>query len=282
MKNVLIVDSENLKSKKKIFAAQGKEKIHVLVDFDRTLTKAYVNGKYVPSITSQLRDRHYISEDYSEKAIALANYYHPIEMNLSIPFEERKKKMFEWWSKHFKLLIESGLNKQHLKKIVDGSGIEFRKGALEFIDLLKDNKIPIVIFSSSGVGDTIPLLLEKEHRLYKNVHILTNRYKWDKNGNAIGIINRPLTALNKDETSVKGHPKIYNEIKNRKNVLLLGDSIGDLGMIIGFDYNNIIKIGFLNDKVEESMQEYKKNFDIIITNDSDMNYVDLLMKEIIK
>jgi len=52
-------------------------------------------------------------------------------------------------------------------------------------------------------------------------------------------------------------------------------------MIEGFNYNNLIKIGFLNENTEENLEIYKNNFDIIILNDSDTGYINKLIKEII-
>ena len=71
---------------------------------------------------------------------------------------------------------------------------------------------------------------------------------------------------------VKDYP-VFGKIKHRRNVLLLGDSVDDIKMIEGFEYDEIIKIGFLNEKVEENRDEYLKNFDIVIANDSDMSHV---------
>jgi len=43
----------------------------------------------------------------------------------------------------------------------------------------------------------------------------------------------------------------FQELRTRPNVLLLGDSLGDLTMADGVqDMENILKIGFLNDKVD--------------------------------
>ena len=75
---------------------------------------------------------------------------------------------------------------------------------------------------------------------------------------------------------------IFKKIKDRKNVLLLGDSLGDIGMITGFDYDNLIKIGFLNENVKENVEYYKRNYDAIILNDSSMDFINKLLKKIIE
>lgn len=280
MENIIIPDKDYFEDIKQKILSEGAENFHVVADFDRTLTKAFVNGKPMPAIISVLRNENYLSEEYSEKAKALANHYHPIEEDSKMPISEKKKYMEEWWGKHFELIIQSGLHKKHLQRVINEGNVEFREGAEELLDLLYEKNIPLVILSSSGIGDLIPMYLEKHGKLYNNTHIIANLYKWDEKGNAIGMHNSIIHVFNKDETSVKNHPEIYKEIKNRKNVLLLGDSLGDLGMVKGFDYDNLLKVGFLNEKIDENIEEYKKNFDVIITNDSSMDYVNQLVKQI--
>jgi 5'-nucleotidase len=280
--DIIIPDKKKLNNLKKEFHKEGVNKIHVLTDFDRTLTKAYVNGVKVPAIISRLRDGGYISKDYSEKAGALANYYHPIELDQKISLEEKKKKMYEWWTKHFDLLIKSGLNKKHIETIVNEGVVKFREGAKDFLEILNKKNIPLVIISSSGLGyESVEMFLEKNNCMYDNIHIISNSFKWDKDGNAIKVNEPIIHVFNKDEQSIKNY-LVYNLIKDRKNIILLGDSLGDLGMITGSDYNHLIKVGFLNENVEENLELYGKNFDIVLTNDSDMNYLNKFMKEIVK
>ncbi len=273
MKNIIISNPKKFEKLKNQILKDGTKKFHVLTDFDRTLTKCFVNGKMIPSIISVLRDENYLSPEYSEKAKALANYYRPIEFDNKISIKQKKKAMQEWWTKHFDLLIKSGLNKKNLERVINEGKVEFREGAEEFLDLLDEKNIPLIIFSSSGIGDLIPMYLEKHKRLYKNIHIITNLYEWDKNGKAIGVPKHVIHSFNKDETIVKDYPKVYKEIKNKKNVLLLGDSLGDLGMITGFKCKNLMKFGFLNENIEKDLEIYKKKFDVVITWDSDMNFI---------
>lgn len=282
IENVIISNPEKLEKLKKKFFEDGAGKLHILADFDRTLTTAFVDGESVPSLISILRDGSYLTPDYAQKAHELYNKYHPIEINPKIPPKEKKKAMHEWWTTHFDLLIKSGLNKKDLESVVESRKIRFREGFKEFVDFLHKQDTPLIIMSSSGLGgDVISMNLEKEKRLYDNIHIISNSYEWDENGNAAGVKEPVIHVMNKDETAIRDFP-VFGVIKDRKNVLLLGDNLGDIGMIKGFDYDNLIKIGFLNEKVEENLEEYKRNYDVIILNDSSMDYVNGLLREIIK
>lgn len=279
--NIVIPRQTELEELKKIFKKEGSSGIHVLADFDGTLTKYKVGGKEIPSVISLLRTENYMSPEYSSKATELQKKYYPIEIDPNISLQEKKSAMYEWWTKHFELLIESGLNKSHLEKIVESGRIEFRQGALAFIDLLHERDIPLIIISSSGVGNVLPMLLEKENRMYDNISIITNLYEWDNMGRALKVKEPIITVMNKDERVLSEIPKIYEKVKERKKVLILGDSLGDLGMINGFDYNALIKIGFLNKKVKERINKYEQEFDVVIKNDGDFNYVNNIMREVL-
>jgi HAD superfamily hydrolase (TIGR01544 family) len=143
------------------------------------LTKAFVNEKKIPSVISILRNYDYLNEDYSKKANELFSKYHPIEIDSNISEEEKKEIMKKWWTEHFALLIKSGLNKSHLERIVNEEKIHFRESVSDFLDFLNKEDIPLIIISSSGVGDIIPILLKKQNRLYSNISLVTNLYKWN-------------------------------------------------------------------------------------------------------
>ena len=55
-----------------------------------------------------------------------------------------------------------------------------------------------------------------------------------------------MTAPLHDQTGgIDGPVTDYASVKQRTNVLLLGDHIGDLGMSDGLNYENRISVGFL-------------------------------------
>ena len=106
------------------------------------------------------------------------------------------------------------------------------------------------------------------------------KFEWDENDVAIKSREPVIHCMNKNETVLSDLPEIYKNVEDRKNVILLGDGIGDLGMITGFEYDNLIKVGFLNPGEEDNLEIYEKNFDMIITKDSDIRPVNKLMREL--
>ncbi|MBL7150752.1 hypothetical protein ISS86_02370 [Candidatus Microgenomates bacterium] len=281
MKNIIIPNPKKLEKLKKTIAKNGSEKLHILSDFDRTLTTAFVDKKAVPSLISILRDYNYLTPEYSKKTQALYKKYRPIETNPKIPNTKKKKAMHQWWTTHFNLLIKTGLYKKDVENVIKSGKVKLRPGALKLIDFLKSQNIPLVIMSSSGLGfEAISWYLKNKKRLYDNIYIISNIFEWNKKGKLVGVKKPIIHSMNKDETSVKKLP-VYKVIKNRKNALLLGDSLQDVGMIKGFDYDNLIKIGFLNENIKENLPHYKKAYDVVLTNDTSMNFINNLLKQLL-
>ena len=282
MENIVISNEKRFKEVERKFQEGGLNKIHILADFDKTLTRAFVDDKEIPSIISILRDGSYLTPDYARKAHDLYDKYHPLENDPTIPKEEKKRLMAEWWITHFELLIKSGLNKKDIDRVIKSDKIKFRDGFLEFMDFLRDNNIPLIIMSSAGLGqESISQRLEQERKFHNNVYIISNSFEWNENGKAIAVRQPIVHCANKDETLVQDFPDAFRAVKNRKNVVLLGDSLDDIEMIEGFNYDNLIKIGFLNNKngVESA---YRSVYDILVLNDSSLDFVNHFLKRIPK
>jgi len=282
MTNIIIPNQKFVDEIKKLMSQQKKEKIQVIADFDRTLTKAFYKNEKAPSIIAYLRNGKYLAEGYSEKAHELFDKYHPIEINPDYPLEKKKKKMMEWWEAHFDLLIKSGLNKKTIKKsvkdMIKENALEFREGVLDFLKFLKENNIPLIIMSSS-IGNMIKEFLRQKKVYYNNIHVISNILEFDDDGNATGI-KKIIHVFNKHEMELTVLPN-YKLLLNRTNVILLGDSLGDIGMIEGFPYKNLIKIGFLNYNLKESKDDFEKAYDVVILNDGSFEWVNGLLKEAI-
>jgi hypothetical protein len=105
------------------------------------------------------------------------------------------------------------------------------------------------------------------------------RSNWDKNGRAVSVKQPIIYTMNKEAVVIKDFPGIFKEIKDRKNVILIGRQLDDIDMAAGFDYDNLVKIGFLNEGIKENLESYKKAFDVLILDDGPMHYINKLLKE---
>ncbi len=280
MVKVIIPHPEKFLAIKEKFKIGGLDQVHVLSDFDRTLTRSYVNGRRVSALITVLRNEGYLTPEYSAQADALTAKYSPIESDLTISREERKKAMESWWREHYKLLIDSGLTRQEIEKASIDSGVLLRIEAPEFLEFLNVHNIPLVFLSASGLGqESIKIFLARSNHLFKNIHVICNDFVFDKSGRVISVKEPIVHILNKDETLIKDFP-CYEEVKTRRNVIVVGDSVDDVDMVVGFDYDNLVKFGFLNEREEESLEKYKEVFDVIITGDGPFTEINEFLKSI--
>ena len=113
--------------------------------------------------------------------------------------------------------------------------------------------------------------------MYSNIKIISNEFIWDKNGKVIGVKEPIIHSLNKKYSAVKNLPP-FNQLKNRKNIILLGDGISDAEMTDGLDYENIIKIGFFNKGGEDELINFQNNYDMVILNDGSVDPIKALLK----
>lgn len=279
MKNIHIPNEQELKKKLAKIKSDGFNKLHVISDWDSTLTKEYVDGVRVGSSFAKIRNGKYISEDYVEKAHAFHKEYYPIEIDPNISMSVKCEKMLEWWKKHLDLLVSSGMNKDVIIDIIKNKKTHPRQGFFEFLDILNKHDVPLLIFSA-GLGDFIKEFLISENKLTNNIHIISNLFKFDNEGKVLGYENTIIHTFNKNEVQIENFP-YHDKIHERSNVILLGDSIGDLGMVAGVKHDCVIKIGLLNDNVDELLDSYEKIFDMIILNDVSLDSVNDLLNNMI-
>lgn len=278
MEDIIIPDKDELERKIALLKKDGASQLHVVSDFDKTLTKAFVLGHKVHSSYATLRNSPDVTEELKELEDSLYKKYNPIEISPNVPLETKKEKMTEWWDTYFNMLINLKLEEKVFENLKKEDNIEAREGCFEFLDTLHKNNIPLLVFSA-GIGNIIKGFFGSKGILYENTHVVSNFVVF-RNGVAESYTKPLIHVFSKNEVSIKKTP-YHNEIEHRRNVILIGDSLGDLGMSEGIKHDNIIRIGFLNEKIEQQLPEYRKNFDVLIVNDGTMDYVNRLMKDIL-
>ncbi|XP_038560683.1 cytosolic 5'-nucleotidase 3-like [Micropterus salmoides] len=248
----------------------GSNTVQVISDFDMTLTRFAYNGKRCPTCHNILDDSKLISSDCKEKLKELLNTYYPIEIDSSRSAEEKLPLMVEWWTKAHELLVQQEIRKDLLAVAVRESDAMLRDGYKLFFDHLNEHSIPLLIFSA-GIGDILEEVIRQAGIFHPNVKVFSNYMDFDESGVLRAFKGELIHVYNKREGALlnTGH---FQELRTRPNVLLLGDSLGDLTMADGVqDMENILKIGFLNDKVEERKQSYLDTYDIVLVKDETLD-----------
>uniref|UniRef100_A0A3B4B3T6 5'-nucleotidase n=1 Tax=Periophthalmus magnuspinnatus TaxID=409849 RepID=A0A3B4B3T6_9GOBI len=251
----------------------GPGSLQVISDFDMTLTRFAYKGQRVPTTHSKYR---------SFKIKKLLNTYYPIEIDARLSTEEKLPLMVEWWTKVHELLIEQKIKKDMLAQAVKESRSMLRDGYKVFFDLLSEFQVPLLIFSA-GIGDVLEEVIRQSQVFHPNVHIISNYMDFDHTVSIRASFKGQLIhTFNKREGALS-HAAHLTELKGRPNVLLLGDSLGDLTMADGvMNAQNILTIGFLNDQVEERKESYVKSFDIVLVNDETLEIPNAILKNILK
>ena len=118
------------------------------------------------------------------------------------------------------------------------------------------------------LGDVIEIFLQKEIPAFKHnhesSHIVSNFIQYNDKGDLLAFNEHLIHSFNKNEYEIHGTP-YFQSIVNRPNVILLGDTIGDVGMSSGMkNLKQILKIGFLNDSTPSKLALYQSVFDLVI------------------
>ncbi|XP_069547924.1 7-methylguanosine phosphate-specific 5'-nucleotidase-like [Brachyistius frenatus] len=243
--------------------------LQVISDFDMTLTRFAHNGKRVPTTHNILDNRLLINEDCTKKMRELWNTYYPIEIDAGRSADEKLPFMVEWWTNVHELLIEQKIRKDMLAQAVRESSAMLRDDCKVFFDRLAEHQVPLLIFSA-GVGDILEEVIRQNHVFHPNVHIISNYMDFDHTGALRAFKGQLIHTFNKREGALT-HAAALGELQGRPNVLLLGDSLGDLTMADGVpEPQNILTVGFLNDQVDERKESYLNSFDIVLVKDETM------------
>ena len=234
--------------------------IYVLTDFDKTLTLGSSASSW-----SVLSKSDKVPKEYVEESKKLYDYYRPFYVNEELDYDIKNKLMIEWWNKHINLLIKYKLSEEVINDAARNLRVmAFREGAFEFLTNMKERNIPVIIISA-GIGNFIEQFLIMNNCNYDNIFIVSNFIKFE-NGIAVGVNDNVIHSLNKNEVSLPDDIRVL--IENRPNIILLGDSISDIRMAKEESRTNALKIGFLEEKIEENRKYFESAFDVVATNNT--------------
>ena len=258
----------------------------MISDFDYTLSERYYNGKEMFSTYCFIDQSDIVNQknsNFISESQKLKLEYLPIETNIQLDFEYRKKKIKEWFIKALDLYVNLKFSKEELNIMIQGEAQKnnfiFRKGLKELFQKLINYDIPIIIISG-GLEKPIDVMLESVidnyHQLKEKnkIILLANSFLFDENGIVNGYSKPVIYTFNKEDI-IKD--EIQKKYPNVNKVFIMGDHLNDYDSIKGLNLkrNNIIGIGFINllenerkEKEFQLIKNYKEIYDITIINGS--------------
>ncbi|XP_013907930.1 PREDICTED: cytosolic 5'-nucleotidase 3A [Thamnophis sirtalis] len=258
----------------------GAAKLQIITDFDMTLSRFTHNGKRCPTCHNIIDNCNLITEECRTKLFHLKEIYYAIEIDPNLTVEEKYPYMVEWYNKSHALLIEQGLQKNKLAEIVRESDVMLKEGYEFFFDKLQEHNIPVFIFSA-GIGDILEQIIHQEAVYRSNIKVVSNFMEFDDNGILKGFKGELIHVYNKHDGALK-NTEYFKQLKDNSNIILLGDSQGDLTMADGVaNVEHILKVGYLNDKVEQLLEKYMESYDIVLVKDDSLDVANSILQKIL-
>ncbi|RUP47804.1 pyrimidine 5'-nucleotidase-domain-containing protein [Jimgerdemannia flammicorona] len=284
--------------------ADGPDNMHFICDFDMTISRHWVtesNGQKVRNMSSHgvlanycrlntevgtnapipnttptpKRDR--ISEPETQR---LYDKYYPIEISHQMTYEEKIPHMVAWWDGAHAALITQRITHEDIAEMVRETPLELRELLSELLVLCRDKNVPFLVFSA-GIRDIIEEILSSRSLFHPNMHVVANKMGFNPTTGFCDHFEDPLIhVFNKSEFQLESTPRYYSMIEHRRNVILVGDSKGDLQMSKGVRHDLCLNIGFLNHDVEALVEQYKEVFDVVLVGDQTFSWVNRVLEEV--
>jgi len=273
---IIIPNEEEFLKKKQKIISEGFSNLHFVVDYDRTMTHSESLTTYRTIETSEL-----LSEEFRNKINELFNYYYPLEIDYHLSREERLQHMLDWWDKSHQVLLDQKFTKQKIQDIVDNSidNIYFKKGLKELFDFCETKDVPILVLSA-GIGNVIRATFNTMKWNHNNTHVISNFMDFNtSSGVADSFVGDCIHVYNKNEAPILG--SLYaDSIRHRRNVIVIGDSMGDSNMADGLDNECVLRIAFVSSKTKNHVDKFSEKFDVVIIEEESYDFVNELLSEI--
>ena len=148
-------------------------------------------------------------------------------------FQEKTPFMVQWYTEANRALQKSGIHKKDFQEMVKASNVQLRDDSVEMLNFLIKSGIPVLVLSA-GVGDLIVEILKDNGAFHPDLKVVSNFLAYDEEGHVTGLEGEIIHVYNKNENSI--HDSDYFKVlQSKHNVILLGDSLGDLHMADGIE-----------------------------------------------
>jgi len=241
----------------------GTDSAFFILDFDRTVTKCFLeSGERSMDCHEILASIPKVTWQCKRTMEVLLDKWYPIETDPNLSVEQKSAEMTEWYSLVNALLLSQGITRDDVARAAEQcKNFRLRAGVEELFQFALLRGMPVVVLSA-GLGNVIEEVLRQHVRkpngetgtAWPNVRVHSNTLLWDEDGAHIGFSEPIIHPFNK---SLQDAPQeLHDFVGKRPFSILAGDGLGDLTMTIGSSAVEVLKVGFLNERIDERLTKY--------------------------
>ncbi|BET01464.1 Pyrimidine 5'-nucleotidase (UMHypothetical protein-1) [Nesidiocoris tenuis] len=279
-KNVRMKNKAEVYRKIEKLVEGGFDKLQIITDFDRTLSKYHHNGEIMKSSYMVFETIPVLPPNFISETDKLYKKFRAIEDDPKMTIEQKLPYMEEWWRLSERLFVGMPCNQQLIKQAVIDCDLNLRTGTHTAFNRLREAAVPILVFSA-GLGDVVKAVLEHEHLMHENVHVVSNFFRIENN-QITSFLGEQIHIFNKNQHAIE-NTSYFQDVSHRPNVILMGDSLGDANMDEGVHGDVVtVKIGFLSVNMDEYLPQYLEKFDIVLLDDQTMDIFNAILDQFAK
>lgn len=251
-----VFDETRFLEKVQRFGAAGLHSVHVVLDFDYTLTLPIAaDGSRAPSSWGVL-ERH-LPPEAQKECQDMYEYYVVKELDGTLTNEEA----VEWWTRALTIQRESKVDLVAVEaNFMEQANI--RPGTHELFETLNEADVPSIILSA-GVKNVIDIWCAA-YGISPSL-VMSTEFTTDHEGKMNGWDPSTMVhALNKDEAD---HPEMNRIKSDHPHTIVIGDSMHDHRMAAGDDTTIRIRIVDLQpgDDKDQITKITAEKFDAMLT-----------------
>ncbi|VVC26122.1 Hypothetical protein CINCED_3A017819 [Cinara cedri] len=212
----------------------GPDKLQVISDFDRTISRSEYNNQPVLSSFGVFEMSDSLSNDYKKKALELLHKYRPIEDDTQMTVAEKLPYIEQWWTSSSNLLKGLNFKYEDITKSIEKADVKLREGIEKVFEKLYKQNVPLIILSA-GIGDVVELILKHNNLVTDNVSVVSNFLKLSKNDNGMSTIQgfkneKLIHVFNKNEHAyIDTHKNVSAiktvDIQNKTKLLVVDNNL---------------------------------------------------------
>ena len=258
------------REKLKQFQADGPNRLLVVSDWDRTLTRATAEDGRDQSTCSVIANSGHLGPAFGRRYRELFDRYLGIERASDIPGREKLPHLRQWWTRQFDLLLEYKFNIRIIHRIVGENRPRLREGARRFFCCLHACGIPLIIVSA-GIRQIIEARLASIGVPTANVVLIANVLDFDTKGDAVAYNTPLIHSLNKSGAGAASFP-------GRRNLLLLGDTLEDINMAAGISHESLLSFAFPVDC--DHVEDFRFKYDVVLAPEASLAPVNAVLNDV--